>query len=104
MGWRTRRVRQYYYRSLRVDGRHQTVYVGGGAIGQRAAQEDADMLQQKLTQRRTALDLRQEFDSLESIDTRFQVWTNLLLKARLVTFGYYNNCRTWRPRKHHASV
>ena len=101
MAWETReRGGSYYTRSRKVDGRVVREYVGGGILGELAAQTDA--LERRQREEEAAL-LREERERLETLagltEELYQA-AEVLAKAALIAAGYHQHKRgEWRKRR-----
>ena len=102
MAWKTRNGRRYYYQSVREGGIHRTKYVGCGAAGQCAAQENANWRQKRLQANQQLGTIRQEHQDIAAVADGTRTWGTLLLHASLIILGYYCSNRTWRERKRYA--
>ena len=90
----------YYTRSRREDGRVVREYIGGGALGESAAQQDAE---KRRIRREEAATWREERKSLEALDAPLDELcraTEILSKAVFVAAGYHQHNRgEWRMRR-----
>lgn len=98
MGWD--KDRRYYTRSRRVNGRVVREYVGGGAVGELAAQLDAINRQKRGAERDA---LQTELDAVAALDAplaELDELADLLARAALAAAGYVqHHCGEWRKRR-----
>jgi hypothetical protein len=98
MGWD--KGGRYYTRSRRESGRVVREYVGGGVVGQLAAQLDAIERQKRETERAI---LRAEADELAALDAplaELNELADLFARAALAAAGYAQHHRgEWRKRR-----
>jgi hypothetical protein len=101
MGWESRqRGGLYYTRSRKENGRVIREYVGGGRLGELAAQMDA--LERERREERAALwkEEREELDALEAAVEELSESSDLLVRAALLASGYRQHNRgEWRLRR-----
>jgi hypothetical protein len=90
----------YYTRSRKEDGRVVREYVGGGVLGEMAAQMDAEERQRR---KEAAADWREERQNLEALDAHVEElygMAEILSRAVLVAAGYHQHNRgEWRLRR-----
>src|SRR5262249_44786905 len=97
MGWDKGR---YYSRSRKVNGRVVREYVGGGRLGQLAAQLDALDRQKQDIERAEQAAARAELDALDGPLNELNELAELLAHAALVAAGYHRHKRgEWRKRR-----
>jgi hypothetical protein len=103
MGWERRGGRQYYFRSVRVDGRPRKLYLGAGA----AAEDCARRLAQKrreLEEGRAALRAeREKAGAAEAALAEACGLARLLLAAGLLLAGLREHRGCWRRRRGQAT-
>src|SRR5262249_6589699 len=102
MGWD--KDGRYYSRSRRVNGRVIREYIGGGTIGQLAAQLDAIEREQRATACELLKAEREEIAALDAPLTELNELADLLVQAALVAAGYHQHHRGhWRKRRVHRA-
>jgi len=105
MAWEKHGDREYFYRSVRQDGRVKKIYYGAGPHAKFAASADAlrraerqaedEKRRSQKEQLETALALSQEFDRL----------CDLLTNAALLAAGYHRPSRHfWRKWKNGQKI
>ena len=98
MGWD--KGGRYYTRSRRQNGRVVREHIGGGVLGQLAAQMDAIDREKRLAERAAA---RAEWDEMATLDApveKFNDLADLLVQAALFAAGYHQHNRgEWRKRR-----
>src|SRR2546423_1787462 len=100
MGWERRRRGRYYYRSTRVRGRVSKRYVGGGALGQWAAQEDARERAERGSKRREQAAERARMLGEERELQELYERVEAAIAASLAAAGYHRHDRgPWRRRR-----
>lgn len=91
---------RYYTRSRRVNGRVVREYIGGGTVGQLAAQLDALERQQRDAARAAERASREEVAALDAPLTELNELVDLLARAALVAAGYVQHHRgEWRKTR-----
>ena len=101
MAWERReRGGLYYTRSRKVDGRVHREYVGGGVLGELAAQMDA----LKRCQREEEVQaLREECERMEALESPLEELyeaAEVLTRATLLAAGYRRHKRgEWRKKR-----
>ena len=95
MGW----DRGYYYRVRKVNGRVEREYIGGGVIGQLAAELDTQERQER--QQKTAAEsaVRTEQDGLDARVDELSELTDRLTCLALRALGYHDHKGQWRKRR-----
>jgi hypothetical protein len=96
MGWDRGR---YYSRSVRVNGRVQRQYIGGGEIGLLAAAADAD---RRAMRAEKSCAWESEKIQLEALDAELEVLdevAGLLTHAAFVAAGFHQHNRQWRRKR-----
>jgi hypothetical protein len=100
MAWEARGGGAYYYRTRKVAGRVVREYVGGGMIGQFAAEADAEERAEREAEREAERRRREE---LAAADRAFLAWSrevDTLTAAALLVAGFHRHHRgRWRRRK-----
>lgn len=103
MGWKMRRDRPYYYRSVRQGRKVRSVYVGGGELGRLAAEWDAIERQGREHQRvERSLELADacEDDALERELDAMVADGRKQAAAVLEAAGYHQHDRSqWRKKR-----
>jgi hypothetical protein len=95
MGWD--KDGRYYTRSRRENGRVVREYVGGGTVGELAAQLDALDREQREVQRAAARAEREAVAALDGPLIELNDLADLLVRAALVAAGYHQHHRgDWR--------
>jgi hypothetical protein len=90
----------YYYRSVRVNGRPRRQYVGGGLIGQLAAQMDAAEREQRKAEKDWAAEARAEAEWTDDDLRAVERLADALARAALVAAGCHRHHRgEWRRRR-----
>src|SRR5262249_43432703 len=101
MGWDRGR---YYTRSKKVNGRVVREYVGGGLLGELAAQADS---REREHRRLDALKLRKEKAELQALDAQLKAVAetiHLVARAALQAAGFRQHKRgEWRKRRERGS-
>ena len=100
MSWETRRgCGPYYTRSRTIKGRVFREYIGGGAVGHKAAAEDELARQHR---RQQALKIKAEQLRLQSLEDRTKSLEALCaaaLKLELKEYGYQLRRGEWRRQR-----
>ena len=99
MGWEARPGGDYYYRSIRVDGRVVKTYFGRGEVARQAERLDDEAREQKLAE---AAAIRSEQDRLgpaEQAMAALDLACRRLIEASLLSSGFYRHRRSWRRRR-----
>jgi hypothetical protein len=101
MGWESRsRGGRYYTRSRRVGGRVVREYVGGGLLGELAAQQDAHERQARQQQQHTWLQVQARVQAADATLADLCERTDFLVRAALLSAGYHQHHRgDWRRRR-----
>ena len=98
MGWD--KGGRYYTRSRRENGRVVREYVGGGTIGQLAAQLDAIERDEREAERIAARAEREEISALDMPLDELDEHAELLVNAAMLAAGYHRHNRgNWRKRR-----
>lgn len=95
MGWRVINGRRYFYRAFRFCGEVQVVYLGNGPDAQREAQLLEKRKQARETRKRVIADIARLMELAEQTSGQL----NLLIRAAIVTAGYYRHGGEWRRRR-----
>ena len=96
MPWRQKGNKRVYYRSVRVDGRPRTIYVGPGMIGETAAAA----VQLRRVQREQLREKQQQIIAHSSSVVDLNGQLESLTRAALVAAGFYQHARwQWRRRR-----
>ena len=99
MAWEERGGRRYYYRKVWKDGRCFSVYEGGGAVGELAAERDA---RERAESRGVTRDTRAELAALDKVDAMIDSqWRDVKAAAEeaLEAAGYHRHKRQWRLKR-----
>jgi hypothetical protein len=100
MGWD--RNGRYYTRSRRENGRVIREYVGGGTLGELAAQLDAIERDKRETERGFARAQRDEIATLDASLGELNRLADLVVQAALLAAGFHQHNRgNWRKRREH---
>ncbi len=90
----------YYTRSRKEDGRVVREYVGGGILGELAAQMDAEERQRREEQAVLWREEQSDLDALEAPVAQLSEASDLLVRAALLASGYHQHNRgEWRLRR-----
>ena len=92
----------YYYRSKRVNGRPRKIYVGGGEIGEKAAEEDRlERIRKQEANRRH----KEQWNEQSVLDASLQEViriTEELARRALQAAGFRQHCKgDWRRTRDH---
>jgi hypothetical protein len=101
MGWESRqRGGLYYTRSRKENGRVVREYIGGGILGELAAQMDALERERREEQAARWKEEQEELDALEAPVEELSEASDLLVRAALLASGYRQHNRgEWRLRR-----
>src|SRR5919199_515499 len=101
MGWEPRqRGGLYYTRSRRVGGRVTREYVGGGAMGVRAAELDAEERAERLARADELRAAETEWAELATMTTELDQPADGMASAALLLAGYHRHDRgAWRRKR-----
>ena len=95
-------IGNYYYRSKRVDGRPRKIYVGGGEVGEQAAEEDRLAKIEKQEMYRQHDEQWKECSALDSSICEVIRITEGLARQALQAAGYHQHCKgDWRRTRDH---
>jgi len=98
MGWD--KDGRYYTRSRRENGRVVREYIGGGVLGELAAQMDAITRDKRDTDREGNRIFRQEIETLDASVAELNELADLLVAAALLAAGFRQHNRgNWRKRR-----
>ena len=93
----------FYYRSVRVNGRPRRVYIGSGAVAEAAAAEDERARVNKVLEREVLDAIRAEAAVLDADLKQADQMADALAKAALYVSGYIQHCRgDWRRIRERA--
>jgi hypothetical protein len=94
----------YYTRSRKVNGQVIREYVGGGVLGQLAAQMDAEERRQKEEEKTYWREERERLEALDSLMEELYEAAEVLAKAALLAADYHQHKRgEWRKRRGNQS-
>ncbi len=98
MAWEKRERGGFYYtRSRKVNGRVVREYVGGGVLGELAAQMDAEDRQRREEEAAAWKEEREQIEALEASVEELYEAAEVLAKAALLAAGYHQHKRgEWR--------
>ena len=90
----------YYTRSRKEGGRVVREYIGGGVLGELAAQLDAEERQRREEQAARWRDEQADLDALDAPVAELSEASDLLVRAALLASGYHRHNRgEWRLRR-----
>ena len=90
----------YYYRSVRVDGKPRRQYVGSALIGQLAAQVDAEARERREIETAQAKEVRAEAEWHDEELRAVERLADVLARAALVAAGCRQHHRgEWRRKR-----
>jgi len=98
MPWLQQGNKRYYYRSVRVNGRPRSVYVGTGKVGEIAAAAD----QLRRTRREHLKDEQQQILANAASAAELNGQLEALTRAALIAAGFHQHARCQWRRRHHA--
>jgi len=91
---------RYYTRSRRENGRVVREYVGGGKLGELAAQFEAIKREERDAERTSEKAERDEISDIDAPLAELHELAELLVKATLLAAGFYQHHRgNWRKRR-----
>lgn len=101
MAWESRkRGGMYYTRSRKENGQVTREYIGGGMLGQLAAQMDAEERERREEERAIWKQEQEDLDALEAPVDELSEASDLLVRAVLLACGYHQHNRgEWRLRR-----
>jgi hypothetical protein len=92
--------RGYYRRNRKVNGNVVTEYVGGGVLGQLAAQIDADERARRDARREADREARSHLQALDKQVNDLDEVADLLARAALLAAGFHQHHRgPWRRQR-----
>jgi hypothetical protein len=98
MGWD--KNGRYYTRSRRVNGRVVREHIGGGVIGELAAQLDASTREERRVKQNSARAEREAVAALDASLTELNELADLVARAALAAAGYVQHDRgEWRKKR-----
>jgi hypothetical protein len=90
----------YYTRSRKENGRVVREYVGGGILGELAAQMDAERRQLREAEKAAQREEREHLDALVAPLEKLCEAAEIITRAALVASGYHQHNRgEWRKRR-----
>ncbi len=101
MGWESReRGGLYYTRSRKENGRVVREYIGGGMLGELAAQMDAIERERREERATRWKEGQEDLDALEAPVDELTEASDILVRAALLACGYRQHNRgEWRLRR-----
>ena len=96
MGWEERRGRPYYYRSVREGKRVRKEFVGGGALGQLAAQMDELERLQRKEEEAYCKEERERLQRSAGFLRELEEAAEILTRAEFLVAGYRKRKGEWR--------
>ena len=96
MGWERGR---YYTRSRKVDGRVIREYVGGGAAGALAAQQDAIDRERREREHESWRIEKEEIEAFDDAIDQVCQQADLIARAAMIAAGYHHHRGEWRRRR-----
>ncbi len=101
MGWESReRGGLYYTRSRKENGRVVREYIGGGMLGELAAQMDAIERERREERATRWKEEQEDLDALEAPVDELTEASDILVRAALLACGYRQHNRgEWRLRR-----
>lgn len=100
MAWETRRGKQYYYRSHRLEsGRVRKEYCGTGLAAMAAAKADEDAREARQQERDTIRQIEAEMRPVKDLMNSLEEGVRLLMAGTLLAAGYHNHRGHWRKRR-----
>jgi hypothetical protein len=102
MGWEQRGKARFYYRSVRVAGRVEKVYCGGGVLGHLAAELDGQRREERQARLAALAAEHVRLGEVQALARRLDGECQLLTAAVLLVNGFHRPNRVqWR--KWHAA-
>ncbi len=100
MSWETRsNGQQYYTHSRRIGGRIQREYVGGGTVGELAAELDEIDRESRLLEAESIRQARQLAERMDESLAYFEELADNIGRGLLIVAGYHQHNRSeWRKR------
>ena len=100
MSWETReRGGPYYTRTRRVNGHQIREYVGGGILGQEAAEIDAEERERREAELQQWNQTKRAVAQMEDTLKGFSAVCTLAIEHELKAAGYFNHRGEWRKRR-----
>jgi hypothetical protein len=99
MSWENRGRQRLYTRSQWSNGKTIRTYVGTGPAAEEAYAADLALRADRLAGIATRKAEAEEHQQADVLLREHQALVDLLVKASLLTAGYYNHDRVWRPRR-----
>lgn len=96
MGWEQRRGRLYYYRSVRQGKRVRKEYVGGGTLGQLAAELDELERLQREEEEASWREERERLQRSAAFLQELEEAAEVLIRAQLLVSGFHKRKGEWR--------
>ena len=96
MGWEERRGRHYYYRSVREGKRVRKEYVGGGTLGQLAAELDELERLQRKEEEASCKEERERLERSAAFLQELEEAAEVLIRAQLLVAGFHKRKGEWR--------
>lgn len=96
MGWEKGR---YYTRSRKVNGRVVREYIGGGEVGNLAAEWDAMERQRREWERECWRREKSEMEALDASVAKICEMADIIAKATMVAAGFHRHRGEWRRRR-----
>lgn len=103
MGWERRKGsgNQYYTRSRRINGGVVRVYIGTGARGEAAAQDDRDRRRKRQSEAEQRAAEEVQLDALEAPVAELSAAVDTLVRQELEAAGYHQHHRgEWRRTRY----
>ncbi len=98
MGWKCINGREYYYQSRRRVGRVETIYVGPGAAGCRAARMQLVDRQKRADEKRRWQAERAESDAIEQAVSEWFDDVQRVADAAMIAAGFHKHKGQWRRK------
>jgi hypothetical protein len=96
MAWQTRPAGKFYYRSIRVNGKVRTVYVGTGAAAEAAVAEVERRRAERCTRQQHCDQLKTHTTSPDHLNSS----SSLLTDASFLVAGYWQHANgDWRQKR-----
>ena len=101
MGWETRArgVTSYYYRSVRKGERVRKEYVGGGALGEVAAELDEVKRRQREEEAAYWREERERLERSAAFLQELEEVAEILVRAHLLASGCHQHKGQWRKQR-----
>lgn len=98
MSWERRGNGRYYYRTVSQNGRRKRIYIGSGAKGEAAAQEDVLRRQRLATARARLAAQKSKIAAIELAQEDLAAWSEALAQAVMLLAGQHQHHGIWRRR------